>query len=170
MTPKQQRFVEEYLIDLNATQAAIRAGYKEDSAGAVGHENLKKPEIAEAIAAAQQERSQRTKIDAAWVLRRLAGEAEADISELYQEDGQLKPVHQWPMVFRKGLVTGFEVVTEFVGSGEERRAVTVRKVKLQDRTKTVELIGKHVDVGAFKERLEHSGGLNVSISQTENEL
>ena len=45
LTPKQQRFVEEYLIDLNATQSAIRAGYSEKTAYSVGHENLKKPEI-----------------------------------------------------------------------------------------------------------------------------
>ena len=54
MTPKQEAFVREYLIDLNATQAAIRAGYSERTAGSVGNENLKKPEIAAAIAAAQQ--------------------------------------------------------------------------------------------------------------------
>jgi len=53
LTPKQQRFVEEYLIDLNATQAAIRAGYSEKTAYSVGHENLKKPEIQKAIEEAQ---------------------------------------------------------------------------------------------------------------------
>ena len=53
LTPKQQRFVEEYLIDLNATQAAIRAGYSEKTAYSVGHENLKKPEIQKAIQEAQ---------------------------------------------------------------------------------------------------------------------
>src|SRR3954469_10551657 len=49
LTPKQRRFVTEYLIDLNATQAAIRAGYSRETAGAIGHENLQKPEIAQAI-------------------------------------------------------------------------------------------------------------------------
>ena len=68
LTPKQQRFVDEYLIDLNATQAAIRAGYSEDTAGSIGHENLNKPEIAQAIVAAKAERSERTKINADWVL------------------------------------------------------------------------------------------------------
>ena len=69
MTPKQQRFVDEYLIDLNATQAAIRAGYSEKTARQVGAENLSKPDIAAAIAARTQERSQRTKIDADMVLQ-----------------------------------------------------------------------------------------------------
>ncbi len=53
MTPKQQRFAEEYVVDHNATQAAIRAGYSPKTAYSIGHENLKKPEIAAAIAAEQ---------------------------------------------------------------------------------------------------------------------
>ncbi len=64
MTPKQQRFVDEYLIDLNATQAAIRAGYSKKTARAVGSENLTKPDIRAAVAEAQQARSERTKIGA----------------------------------------------------------------------------------------------------------
>ncbi len=54
LTDKQQRFVEEYTVDMNATQAAIRAGYSEKTAGATGNENLKKPEIKKAIAEAKQ--------------------------------------------------------------------------------------------------------------------
>lgn len=69
MTPKQQAFVREYLVDLNATQAAIRAGYSAATAGAIGAENLTKPAIAAAIAAAQDERARRVEIDADAVLR-----------------------------------------------------------------------------------------------------
>lgn len=69
MTPKQQRFVDEYLIDLNATQAAIRAGYSEKTARQVGAENLSKPDIAAAIEAQIQARSQRTEINADLVLQ-----------------------------------------------------------------------------------------------------
>lgn len=54
LTPKQERFVAEYLIDLNATQAAIRAGYSEKTAYAIGHENLSKPEIQEFISKSRQ--------------------------------------------------------------------------------------------------------------------
>jgi phage terminase small subunit len=68
LTPKQHRFVDEYLIDLNATQAAIRAGYSERTAYSIGDENLKKPEIASVIQAAMDERSQRTEITADYVL------------------------------------------------------------------------------------------------------
>lgn len=69
MTPKQQRFVDEYLIDLNATRAAIRAGYSEKAARQTGAENLSKPDIAEAIVARTKERSARTQIDADLVLQ-----------------------------------------------------------------------------------------------------
>ena len=71
LTPKQQRFVEEYLIDLNATQAAIRAGYSEKTAKSIGQENLTKPDIQKAIEEAQNKRQEQTQIDAAYVLKRL---------------------------------------------------------------------------------------------------
>jgi len=158
LTPKQARFVEEYLVDLNASAAARRAGYAARRADAMGHENLRKPEIAAAIAAAKAERSQRTKVDADWLLTRLAQEAEADLADLYHSDGSLKSVHEWPDVWRKGLVAGIEVLEEFAGSGQDRVQIGwVKKVKLADRVKVKELIGRHVDVGAWRERVEHTG-------------
>ena len=74
MTEKQQRFVEEYLVDLNATQAAIRAGYSEKTAHAIGHENLSKPEILAAIAEARGKQTERTNITADMVLEGLLAE------------------------------------------------------------------------------------------------
>ena len=71
LTAKQERFCEEYLIDLNATQAAIRAGYSVESAGSIGSENLTKPEIRARIDTAMAERSKRTGINADRVLREL---------------------------------------------------------------------------------------------------
>ena len=71
LTAKQELFVKEYLIDLNATQAAIRAGYKEDNAYATGAENLRKPQIAEAIQELKNKRSKKTTITAEWVVEQL---------------------------------------------------------------------------------------------------
>lgn len=71
LAPKQQRFVREYLVDLNATQAAIRAGYSERTAKAIGSEVLGRPAVAAAIAAAQAKRAERTEIDADWVVEKL---------------------------------------------------------------------------------------------------
>lgn len=154
LTDKQQAFVDEYLRDLNATQAAIRAGYSKKTAAAVGNENLRKPQIAEAIAKAKAERSERTKVDADWLLNRLAAEADADLADLYNEDGGLKPIHQWPEIWRKGLVAGIDVEQQYEYiDGEKEPCGVVVKVKLSDRVKRLELIGKHVDVQAFKDQI-----------------
>jgi hypothetical protein len=75
LTPKQARFVEEYCIDWNATQAAIRAGYSEKTAQEIGAENLSKPIIADAIEKHRDRISEKAEVDAAWVLRRLKIEA-----------------------------------------------------------------------------------------------
>lgn len=75
LTAKQQRFIEEYLVDCNATQAAIRAGYSKKTAKVIGAENLTKPDIATAVADALEEQAKRTRITADDVLRGLTEEA-----------------------------------------------------------------------------------------------
>jgi phage terminase small subunit len=168
LTAKQERFVAEYLVDLNATQAAIRAGYSEKTANRIGAQLLAKPLVAEAVAKAQAERAERTRIDSDWVLTRLAEEAEADIADLYDPDtGALRPVHEWPAIWRKGLIAGLDV--EEI---REEGAVVglVRKLKLSDRVKRIELIGKHVSVQAFKEQVEHTGGISLTVSPEDAEL
>ena len=79
MTPKQQRFVAEYLIDLNATQAAIRAGYSVKTAEQQGHQLLKKTSVQQAVSAAQEARSEETGTTAAWVLEELKKVYEASM-------------------------------------------------------------------------------------------
>jgi len=76
LTDKQRDFVEQYLVDLNATQAAIRAGYSEKTAKEAGYENLTKPHIAEAVRGAFEERSKRTEVTQDWVLRTLVSNVE----------------------------------------------------------------------------------------------
>ena len=80
LTPKQQRFVEEYLIDLNATQAAISAGYSEKTAQEIGSENLSKPMVAKAIAEAQEKLSNKAQVTVEMVVQGLLNEAK-DLSE-----------------------------------------------------------------------------------------
>jgi phage terminase small subunit len=162
MTPKQQRFVEEYLIDLNATQAAIRAGYSATDADVTGPRLLGNVGIAAAIAAAKKERSERTAINAEWLLTRLAEEAEADLSDLYDEAGALRPVKDWPVIWRKGLVGGIKAIEERDDAGNV--VGVIREVKLSDRVKRLELIGKHIDVQAFRDQVNHSGAMNLTVS------
>lgn len=157
MTPKQERFVEEYLIDLNATQAAIRAGYSAKTAQEQSSRLLSNVIVSEAIAAAKSDRSEKTGVDAAWLLKRLADESVADVADLYADDGSIKPVKDWPLIWRQGLVAGLEVETIGEGAGN------VTKLKLSDRVKRLELIGKHVDVRAFSDRVEHTGKDGVSL-------
>lgn len=164
MTPKQEAFVREYLVDLNATQAAIRSGYSERTAKQLAHTLLGRPDVADAVAQAMKARGERTKVDADWVLRRLHDEAEADLADIYDATGNLKPVHEWPKVWRTGLVAGIETVQERVGTDADGKAefATVRKVKLADRTRIKELVGKHVGVGAFKDVVKLEGELTIS--------
>lgn len=84
LAPRQRRFVDEYLIDLNATQAAIRAGYSEKTARSAGQRLLTNVDISEAIAEAEEKRSERVQVDQDWVLRQWKQIAEADPRELIQ--------------------------------------------------------------------------------------
>jgi len=156
MTPKQQAFVREYLIDLNATQAAIRAGYSARTANEQGARLLANVSVRSAIELAQADRAERTQVNADWVLTRLHDSAIADLADIYSATGELKPMTEWPMIWRTGLVAGIETSMERDGEDGDGRPqyVSVRKVKLADRTKLVELLGKHVNIGAFKDRLE----------------
>lgn len=153
MTPKQEAFIREYLIDLNAAAAARRAGYSADVANRIGAENLSKPDIAAAIEELKAARNERTEINADWVLRTLAEEKTADLADLYDEHGTMKPIKDWPLAFRRGVVVGVETVEEFVGVGEDRKPIQIRKIKMTDRTKHIELIGKHVSVQAFRDNV-----------------
>jgi len=154
LTPKQVQFVQEYLVDLNATKAAIRAGYSERTANQQGPRLLENSEIATAIDAAKVERSRRTRIDAIWVLKRLVAEATADIADLYdRETGELKKIHDWPEVWRQGLVQAIDTYEERDAEGNV--VGHTRKLKIDSRVRRTELIGKHVLVNAFQDLLKH---------------
>lgn len=172
LTAKQRRFIQEYLIDLNATQAAIRAGYSERTATEIGCENLSKPNIAEAVQIAMKARAKQSEIDAAWVLKRLAMEADADLADLYNDAGGLKPIKEWPKIWRQGLVAGIESKQEFdYVNGEKVPDGIVQRLKLSDRIRRLELIGKHIAVGAFAEKHEHTGkdGGPIQVESTDLE-
>ncbi|MDV4308915.1 terminase small subunit [Acinetobacter nosocomialis] len=164
LTPKQQRFVEEYLIDLNATQAAIRAGYSEKTANEIGAENLAKPSIAKAIQDALKERSERVQIDADYVLKRLVEIDQMDVLDIMDDDGNVKPLRDWPKIWRQ-YISNIETISMDDGEG------WLKKIKWPDKVKNLELLGKHISVGAFKDKVEHSGKFEIqSISDLMDEL
>lgn len=148
LTDKQKRFCEEYLIDLNATQAAIRAGYKEKTAYAQGQRLLKKVEAQDYLQKLMNERSQRTEITADRVLAELAAIAFSDRTELAQVD-------------EDGMVTF--TPTEQLGSNAKKTIAGIEngkygtKVTTYDKVKALELIGKHL--GMFTASADNSDTL-----------
>ncbi|MBV4480524.1 terminase small subunit [Pseudomonas khavaziana] len=154
LTQKQRLFVDEYLIDLNATQAAIRAGYSKRTAGQIGDENLKKPQISQAIKEAMDSRSKRVQINADYVLNRLVEIDQLDVLDILRDDMSFKPLSEWPKGWRQYLV-GFDIAEMFEGTGEDRSMVgLMKKIKWPDKVKNLELLGKHVAVSAFREQVE----------------
>lgn len=135
LSPKQQQFISEYMLDLNATKAAVRAGYSEKTARQIGSENLSKPAIQEAIARAKIARSEATKIDAEWVLKQAV--------ELHQRCMQeIKPA--------KNPKTGKQIYDC------DGNALFTFNAAAANRA--LELVGKHISVAAFKDRFEVSNG------------
>ena len=162
LTPKQQRFVEEYLIDLNATQAAIRAGYSEKTAKEIGSENLTKPNIAKAIEEAQNKRQEQTQIDAVYVLKRLVEIDQMDVLDIMDDQMKILPLRDWPKIWRQ-YISNIENLELTDAEG------VFKKIKWPDKVKNLELLGKHVSVGAFKDKIEHTGpnggDINVTITR-----
>lgn len=158
LTPKQRLFVAEYLKDLNATQAAIRAGYSEKTAHVQGPRLLDNVEVKSALNNAMDKRAEAVEVDAAYVLRRLHEMAEADIRDIYGDDGELLPVSEWPDVWRKGMISGIETNELFDGHGRDRVQIGhVRKVKQVDKLSVLQTLGKHVRVNAFQEQIKVTG-------------
>lgn len=160
LTPKQQLFCLEYIKDFNATQAAIRAGYSKKTARAQGQRLLTKVAVQNEVARHKAVITEEVQVDAKWLLKRLVDELTADIADIYDESGGLRPIREWPMAFRQGLVSGIDVET--LGGGDSPVA-TVRKIKMSDRIRRLELIGKHVDVGAFADKLVGPDGGAIQI-------
>ena len=163
LTEREEKFLHAMLLDpTSPTECYIKAGYSHKAAKTGAHRLMKKPFIAAALAKARDERSARTNIDADKLLVQLDAEAFADIGDLFNDDDTLKPIRQWPKVWRQGLVAGIDVEELFEGRGESREKIgRVRKIKLADRTRIKELLGKHVNVQAFKEKVEHDASQSL---------
>lgn len=161
LTQKQKRFCDEYLIDLNATKAAIRAGYSESRASEIGYQLLQKTTVQEQIQKRKADRVERTEITQDMVLRELAAIAFADATDFVQ-------VTEKPFVNEAGE----EVMLPDVEITETDRLTPVQKkaiagikqgrngieLKLNDKTKALELLGKHL--GMFTDNVQVNGRLN----------
>jgi phage terminase small subunit len=150
LTPKQLRFCDEYLVDLNATQAAIRAGYSAGTAYQIGHANLQKERIQRVVAERMAARAVRTRISKDNVLRQIGELATYDIADAFTEKGAVKAIHDMPPALRNAI-SSIEVQELTVG---EQAIGLVKKIKLIDRTRPIELAGRHLKL--FTDKLEHS--------------
>lgn len=156
LTKKQQLFVDEYLIDLNATQAAIRAGYSVDSAKEIGCENLTKPNIQEAIAKAMAERSKRTGINQDRVVLELAKIAFVKMTDVVDPDtGEILSNASDDDLACIESVKFKQSDNQYGGSVE-------REVKLSPKMKALELLGKHL--GMWNDKIDVNVAIPVVIS------
>lgn len=154
LTPKKLMFVQEYLKDLNATQAAIRAGYSEKTAGQQGDRLLKDVQVATLVQEAMDKRSVETGITAKRVLEETARLAFSDLRRLFDEHGNLRPLHELDDATAAGIAS-FEVVTKRVPGAEPAEVEHVAKVKMWDKGKSLELLGRHLKL--FTDKVEHTG-------------
>lgn len=149
LTEKQKRFIEEYLIDLNATQAAIRAGYSTKTAEQIGFQLLNKTSVSEEIKKKMAERSKRTGINADRVLHELAKIAFANAKDIINfEDAS---VQEYANKDDLACIQSVKVKKQISEKGETEE----RQVVMYDKKSALELLGKHL--GMWKDKVEVSG-------------
>lgn len=156
MTPKQDQFVREYLIDLNATQAAIRAGFSAATAYSQGQRLLKNVEIAAAIQAEQDKRAERTAVTADRVLVELALIGFANMRDYLSITSEGEPFINLSTLSREQAAAISEVTVEDFkdGRGEDARDVRRVKFKLVDKRAALVDMGRHL--GMFTDKVEHT--------------
>ena len=173
LTPKQQMFVKEYLIDLNATQAALRAGYSARTAGAIGKENLQKPLIQAEIQKNMNNRAEKVEISSERILQELAAIAFHDTNDVVYVD-EVDYISGWK-VTQKETETEPEIKEPIMDTRQtvvvknlseltplQRKSIASIKqgkegieIKFYDKIKAAELLGKHMKL--FADKVEHSG-------------
>ena len=164
LTPKQALFCKEYLVDLNATQAAKRAGYSEDTAKQIGSENLSKPAIAERIQKGMDARAIAVGIDADMVLAELCKLGTYNVQDFIVEgtDG-LRAISD---LDRDHAAAITEITTRSIAGKDGDDTVIETKVKLADKGQNLERIGRHLKM--FTDRIEHDGLPKVIIRSYTN--
>ncbi len=163
MTDAQKRFCDEYLIDLNATRA-YKVAYpnckKDETANAASSRMLRNVKVQEYISERMKQREQRTEVTQDMVIKELAKIAFLDIRKLYTENGQLKNIADMDSE-TAGAISSLETLEEYEGYGNNREKIgDTQKVKLLDKTKALELLGRHL--GMFKEKVTIDGNINTN--------
>ena len=150
LTDKQKKFVEEYLIDLNATQACIRAGYSPNRASEQAYQLLQKTTVQEAIAESMAERSRRTGINQDRIVQELARIAFVKITDVVDPDGEINTNASDDDL---ACIESYKVEDSNSVNGSSSK----REIKLASKIKALELLGKHV--GMWNDKIQ----VDVSI-------
>ncbi|EHQ9185863.1 terminase small subunit [Salmonella enterica subsp. enterica serovar Weltevreden] len=164
LTAMQEAYAQEYTkCPENQTQAAINAGFSPNAAAVKASVMMRDERIQKRIAELMEERNKRLRVSADYVLLRLVEIDQMDVIDILDDEGGLKPVSQWPKVWRTSLSAMDINRIRMAGKDDEDDIEsTLQKIKWPDKVKNLELIGKHVDVNAFKERLEVSGTVTIA--------
>lgn len=163
MTPKQARFVAEYRKDLNGAQAAIRAGYSEKTARQIADELLSKPDIAAAVAEKTQEQLAKADLTAERVLEEMRRLAFSDVRNLFDANGALKPLHLLSAE-DAACIAGLEVIIKNAEAGDGHLD-KVHKIKIWDKTKTLQMLGQHFALLVEHVKLEASDDLIAALQR-----
>lgn len=159
LTPKQEMFVKEYLIDLNATAAARRAGYSSKTAEQQAARLLVNVKVATSIQKGMDKRAAKIELTSERVLEEIKHSAFLDPIELFADDGTLLPLKQIPEHARRAIA-GIEVLEVFDGTGESRQLVGyLKKIKLVSKEGTLTLAGKHLRLFADRVEVEDISGI-----------
>jgi phage terminase small subunit len=162
LPPRQQRFVEEYLVDLNATQASIRAGYSKRTADVQGPRLLGNVRIAAEIQRLKEARAEKMGITAARVLEEVRRLALSDIRCVFDENGKLRAVADLSEE-QAAAISSVEVVTSSIPIGHgEVEIESTHKLKAWDKLRALELLAKHL--GLLRDRVELTGADGVALT------
>ena len=164
--PKQEKFCQEYLVDRNATAAYKRAGYAKPGANSAAGTMMSKPHIKRRIAELVNEQNHNTAVDAKYVLSRLYEIDQLDILDIMDEEmDNFKPLSQWPKTWRISInAIDIKRIVESRKDGSKVSVETIiEKIKWPDKTRNLELLGKHVSVKAFEGELGSTDDTHVVI-------
>ncbi|MGH6113609.1 terminase small subunit [Enterobacter hormaechei] len=164
LTAMMEAYCQSYIkTPENQTQAAINAGFSPNTAAVKASNMMRDERIQKRIAELMEERNKRNRVSADYVLMRLVEIDQMDVIDILDDEGGLKPISQWPKVWRTSLSAMDINRIRMAGKDDEDDIEsTLQKIKWPDKVKNLELIGKHVDVNAFKERLEVSGTVTIA--------
>lgn len=157
MTPRQRRFISEYLIDHNASGAAVRSGFKGKRPDQAGYEWLRIPEIAQAIKDAETKLLASNELSASRILEEMRRVALSDIRGFFDDRGNLKPISALDAE-QGACLASIEVLQRNLTTGDGK-VDTLHKIKTWDKIRALEMLGKHFAL--LTEKVDLRGGLEV---------